>query len=113
MSGLPMNRQGPRRIFCFLLVSGLFWSLVTGSIGAQEAEPRDKPISPSPTTDAHLASPKPSARDKPPAETKPQAGAFVIAPLPISSPALGSGVVPVFAYIFPTSTPDKSPASLL
>lgn len=108
-----MNLQGPRRIFCFLLVSGLFWSLATGSLRAQEAEPRDKPISPSPTTDAHLASPKPSAKDKPSAETKPQAGAFVIAPLPISSPAVGSGVVPVFAYIFPTSAADNSPASLV
>jgi hypothetical protein len=107
-----MNRQGSRRILCFLLVSGLFWSLATGSLRAQEAEPRDKPISPSPTTDAQLTSPKPSAKDKPSAETKPQAGAFVIAPPPISSPAVGSGVVPVFAYIFPTST-AKSPASLL
>jgi hypothetical protein len=44
----------------------------------------------------------------------PKTGAFVIAPLPISSPALGSGVVPVFAYIFPTGTAGKtSPASLL
>ena len=28
-------------------------------------------------------------------------GAFVGAPLPISSPALGTGLVPVVAYIFP------------
>src|SRR5215472_5168533 len=101
MCGPPMNLQGSRSIFRFLLVSGLLWSLATGSLRAQEADPRDKPISPSPTTDAHLASPKPSAKDKPPAETKPRAraGAFVIAPLPISSPAVGSGVVPVLAYI--------------
>jgi hypothetical protein len=39
-------------------------------------------------------------------------GAFVAAPLPISSPAIGSGIVPVLGYIFPFSTKDKvSPPS--
>jgi len=90
----------------------LFWGLATRSIAAQQAEPTAKPISPSRTTDLQDASARPSAQDKQSAETKRQAGAFVIAPLPISSPALGSGVVPVFAYIFPAS--DKtSPASLV
>jgi len=107
-----MNRRGSRRIFSFLLAGGLFWSLATGSTAAPQAEPRAKPISPSSTTEIQDASAKPSAKDKPSGETKPETGAFVIAPLPISSPALGSGVVPVFAYIFPTG--DKtSPASLL
>jgi hypothetical protein len=41
-------------------------------------------------------------------------GEFVIAPLPISSPALGAGIVPVFGYIFPLNTSDKiSPPSVL
>ena len=111
MSGPTMNRQGSKRIFSFLLVSGLFWSPATRSITAQEAEPRDQPISLSRTTAAQGAGPKPSAKDKTSGETTPQAGAFVIAPLPISSPAVGSGIVPIFAYIFPTA--DKSPASVL
>ncbi len=39
-------------------------------------------------------------------------GAFVVAPLPISSPAIGSGIVPVLGYIFPFSAKDKvSPPS--
>ncbi len=39
-------------------------------------------------------------------------GAIVVAPLPISSPAIGSGIVPVLGYIFPFSTKDKvSPPS--
>ena len=44
-----------------------------------------------------------------------QAGtSLVIAPLPISSPALGSGIVPALAYIFPLSKSDKSsPPSLV
>ena len=103
-----MNRQGSRRIFSFLLASGLFCSPATRSKTAQEAESLSR------TTDAQSASPNPSAKDKTSAETKPQGGSFVIAPLPISSPALGSGVVPVFAYIFPIDTADKtSPPSVL
>jgi Omp85 superfamily domain len=35
-------------------------------------------------------------------------GAFVIAPLPMVSPAIGSGIVPVAAYIFPFQVKDKS-----
>ena len=43
---------------------------------------------------------------------KPARGAIVVAPLPISSPAIGSGIVPVLGYIFPFSTKDKvSPPS--
>ena len=39
---------------------------------------------------------------------------FVIAPLPISSPALGTGIVPIVGYIFPLSTRDKtSPPSVI
>lgn len=41
-------------------------------------------------------------------------GEFVIAPLPISSPALGTGIVPIVGYIFPLSTRDKtSPPSVI
>jgi hypothetical protein len=41
-------------------------------------------------------------------------GSFVIAPLPISSPALGSGIVPVLAYIFPLVRSDEaSPPSVV
>lgn len=113
MSPPPMNREGSKRLFWFLLASALFWGLATRSIAAQQAEPRAKPISPSRTTELQDASAKPSAKDNQSAETKRQAGALVIAPLPISSPALGSGVVPVFAYIFPTSADQASPASVL
>jgi hypothetical protein len=47
-------------------------------------------------------------------EKRARRGAFVIAPLPISSPALGSGIVPVVGYIFPLSKKDKvSPPSVV
>ena len=46
---------------------------------------------------------------------KPQPrGSIVVAPLPISSPAIGSGIIPVLGYIFPFSTKDKvSPPSTI
>src|SRR5208283_2805761 len=34
-------------------------------------------------------------------------GAIVAAPLPIVSPALGAGIIPVLGYIFPLSAKDK------
>ena len=41
-------------------------------------------------------------------------GTFVAAPLPVSSPAIGSGIVPVLAYIFPIGVNDHiSPPSVI
>jgi hypothetical protein len=41
-------------------------------------------------------------------------GSFVIAPLPISSPALGTGIIPVVGYIFPFRRDDTvSPPSVV
>jgi hypothetical protein len=38
---------------------------------------------------------------------KEKRGAIVAAPLPTSSPALGTGIIPVFGYIFPFNKDDK------
>jgi Omp85 superfamily domain len=47
-------------------------------------------------------------------EKRPSRGSIVAAPLPISSPALGTGVVPVVGYIFSLSEKDKvSPPSTI
>jgi len=41
-------------------------------------------------------------------------GSFIVAPIPISSPALGTGIVPVLGYIFPLQKGDNvSPPSLV
>src|ERR1700704_842651 len=41
-------------------------------------------------------------------------GSFVIAPLPISSPALGTGIIPIVGYIFPLRRDDTvSPPSVV
>jgi hypothetical protein len=47
-------------------------------------------------------------------EKRSRRGALVVAPIPISSPAVGSGIVPVLGYIFPFSMKDKvSPPSVV
>ena len=58
------------------------------------------------------STPEPSDSGK--KEKKKKRGAIVVAPLPISSPAIGTGIVPVLAYVFPFSTKDKiSPPSVI
>jgi outer membrane protein assembly factor BamA len=72
----------------------------------ETASPASAPQAPPANTDAKSESAK---KKKPPPR-----GAFVIAPLPISSPAIGTGLVPVVGYIFPFSTKDKvSPPSVI
>lgn len=47
-------------------------------------------------------------------EGKEKRGAIIIAPLPISSPAIGTGIVPVVGYIFPMDKNDRTtPPSVL
>jgi hypothetical protein len=48
-----------------------------------------------------------------PEKTPSGRGSFIIAPLPISSPALGTGIVPVVGYIFKLWKNDKSSPSVL
>ena len=46
--------------------------------------------------------------------TSTRKGSFIVAPLPISSPALGTGIIPVFGYIFPLRKDDQvSPPSVI
>ena len=44
----------------------------------------------------------------------PPGGSFVIAPLPVSSPAIGTGIIPVVGYIFPLNKNDEesSPSTI-
>jgi hypothetical protein len=47
-------------------------------------------------------------------EKKHHRGALVVAPLPLVSPAIGSGIIPVLGYIFPFQEKDKvSPPSVV
>jgi hypothetical protein len=106
-------------------VGVLLFCIVCGSVSipclSQENQRVDEP---SAITASQENSPKTAGQDvqstappKPETQQKKKKklggpGAFVVAPLPISSPAIGSGIVPVLGYIFPFSTKDKvSPPS--
>jgi len=90
-----------RRALLLLFFGGLHWHLAAALVKAQETKVNQKPE-------------PPAQEDRSQKKAHQERGAFVAAPLPILSPALGSGVVPVFAFIFPISTSDKvSPASLV
>jgi hypothetical protein len=79
----------------------------TGS--GQEATP--SPAKPADQTEQSTTPDKSEAKPK---EGKEKRGSIVAAPLPISSPAIGSGIIPVLGYIFPFSMKDKiSPPSVV
>jgi hypothetical protein len=54
-----------------------------------------------------------SNRDRASVSKHKERGSFIAAPLPISSPALGSGVVPIVAYVFSLPKDTISPPSVL
>jgi hypothetical protein len=109
------------RAFCLLVFGTAFLSAALPTL-AQESQP---PAEPSDETTSQENAQKTEGQasqstesDKPKDESKkkkkPSRGAIVVAPLPISSPAIGSGIIPVLGYIFPFSTKDKvSPPSTI
>jgi hypothetical protein len=99
-----------------------------------EAAAADDPALPNLRTESQLQSPKGATQESSPPVAKPElqenssktdtkqadekkehsGGAFVVAPVPTVSPAIGSGIVPVVAYIFPFQVRDKlSPPSVI
>jgi hypothetical protein len=70
---------------------------------------------PTPQSEAEEGSPAPSKQETAKGETKkPKRGTMIIAPIPISSPAVGSGVVVLFGYVFKLNPEDKlSPPSMV
>ena len=95
--------------FCIvsLLALGVYGS---GHVYAQNGSQQSNPVN---TTAALNNQPK---KEKDKKEKKPRKkllpGSFVVAPLPIVSPAIGDGNIPVVGYIFPFSKNDKiSPPS--
>ncbi len=110
-----INLQRCRWTLLLLLLFGLVCDRAAVLVEAQETNVTQRPNSSSQTTGGSpAASEPPVQQDKSQKNGHRDRGAFVVAPLPLSSPALGSGIVPVLAYIFPISTSDKtSPASLV
>lgn len=105
-----MNRRflnSPRNLRNLLVLSawGLSWALSNMPTAAQE-------VTCSQTTGNHPSN-SPSNCDGASVSKHKKRGSFIAAPLPISSPALGSGVVPVVGYIFSLPNDTISPPSVL
>ena len=105
----------------FLVCVGCFFAGIPcfGQGNQREEKPAASAASQDNSSSTAGQNPEPTApakREAPPKKKKKLGGpgTFVVAPLPISSPAIGSGIVPVLGYIFPISTKDKvSPPSTI
>jgi hypothetical protein len=113
--------------FCLL---GGFCLCLVNAASAQETEPSSKPAQTADQAAQQPTPPPPKAGEQSEQKTAPtqpetppkeegvkkhsKLEGLVVAPLPISSPAIGSGIVPVLGYIFPFSKKDKiSPPSTI
>ena len=76
--------------------------LCSVSLGQETAPTQSPSVERTPST---IEQPEPSR--EPGTERKSGRGSFVVAPIPISSPALGSGIIPVLAFIFPLRKSDS------
>jgi len=103
-------------------VALLVWILLPRAVRAQqEQNPPQRDVSAADSPQAVAPPPPPEANSSSEAEVKSQQektsrrrGSFVVVPLPISSPALGTGIIPVLGYIFPFSKKDQvSPPSVV
>lgn len=114
MIGSPLNSQRFWNALSLLMVTGLYGTPGEAKLAAQEVVVSQNTAVRSQTTEDLSQDPNGSVQQDASPQNKQGGGAFVIAPLPISSPALGSGIVPAFAYIFPLDRSDKtSPPSLI
>jgi hypothetical protein len=96
------------------LAGELYGSIVGPKLPAQEAVVNEGQASVSQTAEDHAQDSSGSVQQSASTGSKQAGGSFVIIPLPISSPALGSGIVPILAYIFPLERGDKtSPPSVV
>jgi Omp85 superfamily domain len=96
---------------CLYLFAGLHFELVE-SAAAQEPPVSEQ--SPAATTQPPKSQDQQSAATSDSTPAKQPRGSLVIAPLPIVSPAIGNGIIPVVGYIFPFQVKDKkSPPSVV
>ena len=114
MTASSFNSQRFWKTLLLFLAGGLYATVGGAKVAAQEAVVSESPSPRIQTTEDHAQKPNASAQQNASLENKQDGGSFIIAPLPISSPALGSGIVPVLAYIFPLDRSDKtSPPSVI
>lgn len=119
-----LSRSPISYFVCILLVCGLCVLLSDAAIAQEPEKVQPPPV----VSGQEVKPPPPQAPDQSqqptaPAQPEPQPkkkkkftipAGIVVAPLPISSPALGTGMTPVLGFIFPLSKNDKvSPPSTI
>ena len=98
---------------CFVKLASAGVNLPIEQLNSVESQaPRESTQQPSSSSSTEKAAQK-SEADEGKKETKEKkksdhAGSFVVAPLPIVSPALGAGIVPVLGYITPIPAKDRA-----
>ena len=114
MTASSFNSQRFWKTLLLFLAGGLYATVGGAKVATQDAVVGESPSPRIQTTEDHAQKPNASAQQNASLENKQDGGSFIIAPLPISSPALGSGIIPVLAYIFPLDRSDKtSPPSVI
>jgi hypothetical protein len=108
VTGSSLNSQRFGRALLLFLAGGLYGSIGGAKLATQEAVVNECQTSVSQTTEDYAQDSSGSAQQSTSTGNKQAGGSWVIAPLPISSPALGSGIVPILAYIFPLQSGDKT-----
>lgn len=107
-AGRKWHSLSPWRYLSWRGFSALFVCLVLNSAGLARQQEAGAPLSATTAQDSE---------DQTKAEGNSNSGSrgsFIIAPLPISSPALGTGIVPILGYIFPLRKSDTvSPPSVV
>ena len=112
MNCLSRNLRRPCRVLLLFLFGGLHWDLAPTPVEAQERNVSQVRAF-SQTLGSSSGGSGSATQEKSPKKARQRRGAFVVAPLPISSPAVGSGIVPVLTYIFPTSSDKALPPSVV
>jgi hypothetical protein len=110
-------RLGPALVLALLLAGSVCArGQYKGSLLTQQSVAAATPTpTPTPRGEATEESPAPTAQETAAGKPKkPKRGTLIIAPIPISSPAVGSGLVLVFGYVFKLNPEDKlSPPSMV
>jgi len=98
------------------LALALIWCTPAVAQASPESQnPAQSPAQPVPAQSAEQNSSQ--ATDRPSGEAqsskkRERRGSFVVAPIPISSPALGTGIIPVLGYILPLGKGPVSPSAV-
>ena len=108
-SGQKSQCASLRLLFVVLLASALFLVFSRVTLAQQEKEnPCDKSAQPEKQPETANSQCKETETEQTKKKQSGRRGAFVFAPLPISSPAIGTGIIPVAGYIIPIGSKDDA-----